>query len=100
MIRGSWRLLSGGFLGLFFGLVTACGGPSEEDCRAACEVAAAECTDPEVMEKCVDRCQDEADDEQVQRAKENCGDYGSCSSGLCCAGFYYDEAGKERNCNY
>jgi len=99
MIRGSWRLLSGACLGLLLFLVTACGGPSEDDCRAACEEAADACTDDSVMEKCVDRCQDEADDDQVEYAKENCGGYGVCSYGLCCAGFYYDEAGKERNCD-
>jgi hypothetical protein len=80
-------------------LLSACSGPSEEECRAACEEAASECTDPAVMEKCVDRCEENADSEQVERAKDNCKNPFTCSSGLCCAGFYYDEAGRERNCS-
>ncbi len=93
------KLISLCLVGLVGLLLAACGGPSEEECRAACQGAASECTDPAVMEKCVDRCEEDADSEQVQRAKDNCDDPFTCSSGLCCTGWYYDEAGRQRNCS-
>lgn len=79
--------------------LVACAGPSEDDCRAACEEAASACTDDDVVDKCVDRCQENADQEQVDDAKESCGGYSTCSLGLCCSGFYYDESDKELYCS-
>jgi hypothetical protein len=84
------------FVSLLLAL-SACG-PSEEECRDACEEAADACTESDVMDKCIEACQENADADQVENAKENCGGFGYCSLGLCCSGFYYDDAGKERNC--
>jgi hypothetical protein len=84
--------------------VSACGNERcERICAAAveyqpgeyCETSNCEgpgCRQP-IVDKCVDRCDDEASDADLDFAEDACTrhDSSTCQESLCCLGFYYSD---------
>ena len=82
--------LAGSFV-VWFVLLSACGGPDEQDCRALCEWAYEECT-TKSTEQCVSSCMDR-DSDIVESVKSRClsQTHASCSDDVCCVGRVYSD---------